>query len=162
MAEGDADPGAGVGDLRHGMLPGPLCLAAGDQQVAVSERERPRATATARAKEETAGFAERHERDDRLVDALGNLVPVPGDAVLPVPVEIEPGGVEPDAVAVGEGGAHLLQEGWLERRASAGMPPGGEPWLDPVLLVEEAGALRPGKRLSLIHISEPTRLLSIS
>src|SRR5215472_1811505 len=129
------------------MLPGPLRVAAGDEQVPVAERERARGAAAARAEQEAAGLAEGDERDDRLVDALGDLVPVPGHAVLAVPVEVEAGGVELDAVPPGERSAHLFEDGRLERRAERGIPAGGESRLDPVLLVEEPGALRPGQRL---------------
>src|SRR5262249_49638778 len=142
VAEGDADPRPGVGDLQHRVLPGPLGVAAGHEEVAVPQREGARASATARAEEEAPGLAERDEGDDRLVDALGNLVPVPGHAVLTVPVEVEPGGVEEDAVPRGEGRAHLVEDGRLERPSAPGAPAGSEAGLDPVLLVEEARALR--------------------
>src|SRR5262249_54927343 len=85
------------------------------------------------------------QRDDGLVDACRNLVPVPGDAVASVPVVVEAGGVELDAVALGEGSAHLLEDGRLKWTLRAGAPARGEPGLDPVLLVEEPRSLRPGE-----------------
>ena len=47
----------------------------------------------------------------------------------------------------GERGAHLLEDGRLQWRPAPGLPARGEPGLDPVLLVEEPGALGPGQGL---------------
>ena len=94
MPEGDADAGTGVGDLEHGVLPCPLRVAAGDEEVTVAEREGARGSAATGAEEEATWLAEGDQRDDGPVDARGNLVPVPGDAVPAVPVEVEAGGVE--------------------------------------------------------------------
>src|SRR6516164_8936403 len=115
-----------MGDLQDGVLPGPLGVTAGDEQVAVPERERPRRPAAAGTEEEPAWLPKRDQRDDGLVDSLGNLVPVPGDAVPPVPVEVEAGRVELDAVTLGECSAHLLEDGRQEGESTAGMPARGQ------------------------------------
>src|SRR5215472_3468614 len=98
------------------------------------ERERPRGPAAARAEQEPTRLAERDEGDEGLMDARRDLVPVPGDAVVAVPVEVEAGGVELDAVALGEGTPHLVEDG-RKRALGTGPPARGQPRLDPVLLV---------------------------
>src|SRR5207245_10810218 len=53
VAEGDADPGAGPGHLRHRVLPLPLEAATGDEKVATAEAKRPRRPAPVRDRKST-------------------------------------------------------------------------------------------------------------
>jgi len=49
------------------------------------------------------------QRNDGLGNLLADLVPVPGNGVPPVSIQVEAQRIELDAVPLGQGGAHFLQ-----------------------------------------------------
>lgn len=103
VTERNADSRPDLRHLRHGVLPGPLGQAPRDQQIAISQCEHPRFPSTLRAKEEAPRLAKRDQHHYRALDLLVNVIGVPSDAVLAVPVEIESDGVEDDLHMVGTG-----------------------------------------------------------
>src|SRR5205823_12109605 len=127
VAEGDADARARLGDLGHRVLPRALRAAAGDEQVAAAEEERPAPSARAGTEQEPPRLADRHDGDERIVDLACDAIAVPGHAVVAVAVEVEPHRVEPHPIALREGKAHLLDERQERRLAGLEPPPGGEP-----------------------------------
>src|SRR5207244_5267759 len=126
VAERDADARAGPGDLRHRVLPGALTAAAGDEQVASPEVERPARSPRARTKQEAAGRTDRHDGHERFFDVVGDAVAVPGDAVAPVAVEVETHRVERHSIAPRESSTHLLDERQERRVVGLETPPGRE------------------------------------
>ncbi len=83
------------GGLGHGVVPGALARAAHDEQVARTEREAQRRSASARPQQQVPGSAERHNGHQGVpVAAAADPVAVPGDAVAAVAVVAQAGGAE--------------------------------------------------------------------
>src|ERR671937_2294845 len=93
---GDADARPGLRHLGDRVVPGALRLAAGDEQIAASETERLRLAAALGAQQELARLSQREKRNDGVFDVPADAVAVPGDAVLPIAVEVEARRVEDD------------------------------------------------------------------
>src|SRR5919197_1166186 len=64
----DADPRAGPGHLRHAVLPRPLGLAPGDQEISPAKEERQRSTTSLRPQQELARFAQADKGNDWTVE----------------------------------------------------------------------------------------------
>ena len=148
-----------AGALGNRVLPGALAAPAHHEQVAGAEVEPERATAPARAEEEPTTGAERHDRHDRvLARGTSDGVPVPLDAVSPVPVEAEPDGpqrlTELRQVAVAQRGPHLGEHGVRQHVALVveALEPGHVD--HPVV---HAPALRPPRHARLQVVEERSR-----
>src|SRR5919106_6084321 len=126
VPEGQADARPRLRDLGDAVLPRPLGLSAGDQQIPLAEEEGRRLAAALGAEQEAPRLAERDEDDDRILDLLADAIAVPRDAVLPVAVEVEADGVELHSVPFRQGLAHVLEHRGLEGFARVLSPRRGE------------------------------------
>src|SRR5712672_819233 len=97
--------------------------------------------------QELPWLSQRDQRHDGLVDLLPDPVAVPGHAVPAVPVEVEPGRVEQDAVPGAEREPDLLEDLWFQRRAGSQVPRRREARLEDALIVHAPSALAPVARL---------------
>lgn len=143
MAVGEADPGAGLLDLRHAVVPGPLGLATCHEKVPSPEHVSDGPPTSFRAKEELAGETQRDEHHDRLFYLLEDPVPVPGHAVPPIPIEVEADGIELDGVTSGQSHSHVLEDRWFQWVTGPDVPGGGETRLDHTVLVHPPRPLTP-------------------
>src|ERR1017187_5524958 len=80
-----------LGRLGYGVLPGALAAAAHDQQIPIPDLEPQRRATASRPQRQDPWRAQRHDRDHGVLSlAAPDRVPVPRDAVSPVPVQAQP------------------------------------------------------------------------
>src|ERR687891_888413 len=143
---GQADPGTSPGHLGDAVLPAPLGLTPGHQEVASTEEERRGPAAPLGAEEESTRLPEGDQGHDRLGDLLGDPVDVPRDAVPAISVQVEPNRVEGPLVPIRENVPDLPEDRRLERLARVEAPRSGEPRFRDPLVVHPPGPLLPAPR----------------
>lgn len=109
VSERQAQSGAGRFDLRNAVLEATLGLTAGHEEISLTKLEDARPPASSWPQKELAWLAQGHHSHDGVSNLARDPVSMPGHAVCAVSVEVDPHGVEPNAIAPGQRRTSVLK-----------------------------------------------------
>src|SRR6266849_5284842 len=136
-----------MGHTRDAVLPGPLRFSSSDQEVPATEKEYAGGSSASGPDEKTTALSEGDQRHDWFGNLLADLIPVPGNGVPPVSVQVEAQGVKLDCIPLAQTGAHLLEQPGFQWHRSPKTPIRREARLEDVLIVHPSRSLGPAPRL---------------
>ena len=144
VPEREAQSRAGRLHLRDAVLEATLCLTAGHEEVASAQLEGAGGTSSPRSEQEFPGLSQGHQSNHGVLDLARYPIAMPSHAVSAVSVEVDPHGVELDAVLRRQGRPSVFQPLGRGDFSLIELLPGGEPRFVDLAVVHPTPTLAPG------------------
>jgi hypothetical protein len=143
VSERETQSGASRFDLRDAVLEATLRLATRHEEVALTKLEDPRPAASMRTEEKIAGLTQGHQSHHGVQDLSGNPIAMPSHAVSAVSIEVDPHGVELNAIPFGQCRTSALEPLVSDDFLLIELLPGGQPRFVDLAVVHPPTTLPP-------------------